>query len=87
MAFLAGYDKGVSFTPAGGGATAINITAHSWSEQVEKLDVSHSGTAGKQALIAGLLRGDGNIKANFDSAAMPFAAAPNVKAGTKGVMT
>ena len=66
MAFQAGYDKFVRWTRAGT-TTALNVTGHSWSEQIDALDVTSSGSGGIQTLLAGILRGDGNVKANFDN--------------------
>lgn len=69
MAFLVGYDKKASWLILGGaGPVALNITEHSWSAMVDKLDVTHTGTGGVQAVLAGILRGDGNVKANSDDA-------------------
>jgi hypothetical protein len=85
--FQAGFNKGVSFQPTGGVNTAINITKWDWEEQIEKIDISHTGTAGLQALLAGLLRGTGNVEAFFDSANLPWAAAPSIKSGQNGVIT
>lgn len=86
MPFQPGFNKGVTFAPNGGGAVLFNVTGHSWSEFIDKLDVSHSGTAGIQALLAGLLRGDGNMKANIDSAQVVSNPANGIIPGTNGIM-
>ena len=86
--FQAGYNKGVSFQVNGAGAnTSINVTEHSWAEEIERANITHSGTLGLQALLACVLKGTGNVKAQFDSTAMPFATAPGIKAGVSGLLT
>lgn len=99
MSFKAGFNLGASFTPAGGALTGVNgggstsktgagqITGWDWKESVDVLDVTHSATAGIQAVIAGVFRGEGNLKCNMDSAALLWATAGGaIIAGTKGVI-
>lgn len=87
MSFQAGFSANASFTPTGGATTALNITSWSWSENVNSLEVTHTGTGGLSAFIAGVLTGDFSFDANFDTAANPFASSPSLKAGKKGVIT
>lgn len=88
MSFIAGYNKGVTFRPSGaGGFTTLNVTGWSWKDTGEKLDVSHTGSFGQQALIAGLQRGQGNVTANLDTVQIPSTNPPNLRFGTKGVIT
>lgn len=89
MGFRAGYNSPVTFRPDGQNETAtLNVTGHSWSEMVDKLVADHSGTGGLQALLAGVLRGDGNVKANMDAAAYPWASPlPFIRAGVNGVIS
>lgn len=84
MAFQAGYNKGVTLQVSGFAAGVLNIKGHSWSEQIDALDITHTGHAGIQALLAGILRGDGNVKADLDGALAP----PNVgiRAGANALM-
>lgn len=92
--FQAGKDKGVNFWPDdGSGYTSIRILSHSWSEQVDKLDVTHTGTGGQQALIPGILRGDGNVKGDWTNVSSGAGWAgvistnpPNIRAGTIGLL-
>jgi hypothetical protein len=84
MSFEAGYDKGVKFTPTGTSGIELNITGWTWAEEVNKLDVTNTGTSGIQALIAGVLRGDCNITANLDGDFMPNDF--SMRAGIKGVI-
>src|SRR6202011_2235142 len=87
VAFVPGYSQAASWQATGAGAaTTLNITSHSWQEEVDKLDVTHSGSAGVQALLAGIGRGSGTIEANYDAAAIPSNTPPNIKAGAKGVL-
>lgn len=87
MAYQAGYDKGATFSvDGGGGAVTLNITSHSWGEEVQKLVTTHSGTGGKACCIAGVLDGDGQIEANIDPTALPNATSPGIVAGAKGVI-
>jgi len=53
---------------------------------IDKLDVTHTGTLGIQALLAGILRGDGNVKANFDNAQVPSTSPPFIRAGAGGLI-
>lgn len=86
MAFEAGYNKYAQWKYAGaGGFVTLNVTGHSWEESVDKLDVTHTGTGGLQALLAGIFRGQGTVKANYDSAAMPHGA-PRIGAGVRGAL-
>src|ERR1041384_805735 len=88
MAFRQGYDLGATFKLDGAGtATTLNITAWSWAEEVMKLVTTHTGSAGIQAVLAGILDGEGSVEANVDIAALPNAAAPGIIAGAKGTIT
>ena len=100
MAFQVGYNKKVTWTTAAGlvfpgqsglsssgGTATINVTEHSWSEMIDKLDVTHSGSAGIQALLAGILRGDGNVKANCDDAQIITSITSSIVAGINGIMS
>ncbi len=84
MAYVAGHSQGVSFTLDGGGLVELNVRAHDWEEFVKELETTHTGSAGIEAVIAGLLGGRGNVEANVDAAALVNATSPGVKAGAKG---
>lgn len=81
----AGKNTKVMFLVSGGSNTALQVTDHSWAEMIDAIDITHTGSGGVQALLAGILRGDGNVKANFDSAAKYYSTAPGVNAGASGV--
>lgn len=85
MPFQAGWDKGATFTITGGAEGALCITGHSWEETVDKLDVSSTCTGQGQALIAGVFRGDGTVKANLNTSLHPNVVA-SVAAGVKGIL-
>lgn len=70
--FQAGFNKSPTFLVSGGGAAiTLNVTGHTWAEMIDALDITHTGTGGVQALLAGIFRGDGNIKGNVDAAILP----------------
>lgn len=76
------------FVPDGqANQAALKVTGHSWSESVEALNATHSGTSGFAAMLAGVLSGQGNVKANIDAAAFPWVnPLPFIRAGTSGVI-
>jgi hypothetical protein len=82
-----GYNKTVTFFVSGGSAATLKITKHSWKESVDKLDVTDTGHAGVQALIAGILRGDGTVEGNVRPTELINDTAPGVIVGAKGVIT
>ncbi len=86
MSFQAGYNKGISFQPTGGAVNAYAVTGHSWSEFVDKIDITHTGTGGIQALLSAVLRGDGNVKANIDSAMIISNPANGIVPGQNGIL-
>ena len=84
--YQAGYNKGVTFNPAAAGAVSINIQSYDWAEEVDALDVTHTGTSGVQALLPGVLRGECNIEANYDSDQVPSGTSLSLTGGVKGVI-
>lgn len=84
MSFQSGFNKGVTWTADNAPSVGWNVTGHDWEEAIDALDVTHTGTGGIQALLAGILRGDGNVKANFDNAVVPSTFF--MRAGFNGVM-
>ena len=84
----AGYNLGVSYTPAGGGATTLKVEGYDFGEENAVLDVTHTGTAGLRARIAGLTDLKGNITASVDTSLYPRATTtPLIRAGAKGTIT
>jgi hypothetical protein len=88
MAFQPGYSRGNTFQLDGAGSpTTLKVTGWNLNDTVDVLDVTHSESSGQQALLAGILRGEGNVTANVDAAALPNATAPGLVAGAKGTLT
>ena len=87
MPFQSGATKNVKFTVSGGALIAYSITEHSWEELVDKLDITSTSHAGIQAILAGIFRGTGSVKAvlNTDAGNMPWVAANGIRAGNNGV--
>lgn len=84
----AGYNLGVSYTPAGGGATTLKVEGWDFGEENNTIIVTHTGTAGLQARIAGITDLKGNITASVDTALYPWATTtPLIRAGNKGTIT
>lgn len=86
---VAGKNVGVTWTPAGGAVT-LYVTEHSWSEMIDAIDTTHTGTSGQQSLLAGILRGEGTVKAFLDatsSATAFLGATQTIIAGTNGTLT
>lgn len=89
MPFQAGKTRTCTWQYSGAGAAfSLNVTGHTWDEAIDKLDVTSTGHAGTQALIAGILRGDGSVRANLDSSSV--VTNPNglvrINAGQNGVL-
>ncbi len=85
MSFLVGYNKKVTWNP-GPGPITLNVTEHTWSEWLNKLDVTHSGSGGICALLGSYLMGDGNVKANSDDGQVITNASINIRAGATGTV-
>lgn len=88
MGWEAGKDKSVKFTVAAGVEFTYSVIEHAWKETIDALDITSSGHAGTQALLAGIGRGDGRVKANLntDAGKMPWVAANGIRAGNNGVL-
>lgn len=86
---VAGKSQGVTWTPSGGSSTTLNVTDHTWSETIDAIDVTHTGAAGVQTLLAGILRGEGTVKAFLDSGASSttfLGTTQQIIAGTNGAL-
>ncbi len=79
IAFRSGALLTVTF-----GGTTLNITGFSLEDGGDLLEITHTGTVARQAFIAGIARGEGNVTANTDSAVLPSA---TMRFGTKGTLT
>jgi uncharacterized membrane protein HdeD (DUF308 family) len=87
--FQPGYNKQVKWALIAGAPTAINVTEHKWSEWINFLDVTHSGSGGVAMGLASYLQGDGNVKANSDDAQVITSVIGVLKimAGAAGVLS
>jgi hypothetical protein len=94
--FVAGFANPVAFILAQASpkpSVTINITGWTGSEEIMALDVTHSGTSGNHARIAGLLDWNANVTGNLDTGLFLSTApagttpdTPGIRAGVKGVM-
>ena len=86
MSFQAGFDKGCTFTPDDGGkGTTLRVTAWNVEDGADAPEVTHTGTNGQQAFVAGITRAAFSISANYDSAETPFTI--GIRGGKKGTFT
>ncbi len=84
--FVSGHSNPVKFTPAGGAEQTLNI--ESWDETTDGLifEVTHSGTTGLAARIAGRKDVKGRVQASLDLDLFPWAAGTSIDFGQKGVI-
>lgn len=61
-----GYNKSVIF-----GGTSLKILESSWDEEIDQLIVTHSQSGGVEGWIAGILKGEGTVRANVDADSAP----------------
>lgn len=87
--FVVGYDKAVSVKLNGAGAAiTLNVTAWSHEPAVNTLIVTHTGSGGLQARIAGIFDTEGTVEANMDSANfIMLVAGGGVLPGARGLLT
>lgn len=86
MAWIAGKSLSVIFTVTSGSPVTFSILEHAWKEAIDALDITSSSHAGVQALLAGILRGDGRVKCVLNDSNTPYLSATGVRAGNNGVM-
>jgi hypothetical protein len=92
--WTAGHSIPIKFTPDTFTEVTLNVTDSTWQERIDEIDITHTGTAGVQAILGGILRGDGNVKAFQDTSGTLNAKAfwatgtgnANIRAGTKGLL-
>ena len=86
MPFQAGFDKPVNWTPdSGGNATALNILGWDAEDSADTPEVTHTGTNGEQAFLAGIKRSSCTISLNYNSSASPKSI--GITAGAKGTFS
>lgn len=76
----------VQFQPTGGVNSTLNIKGWSGDEEAITPDVSGTRHAGRTARIAAKKDHRGTVNATFDLDDPPYGAAPNIRAGTTGVI-
>lgn len=87
IAYEAGYNKSPTFTLDGGALVTLKVKSTSWTEQINALDTTHTGSGGIHARIAGLLDGNGTVEAVVDSQNMiTLTAAGGIISGAKGLL-
>lgn len=85
---IAGHSLSVAYTPSGASSTTLKVTGYDFGEENNLQDVSHTGTAGLRARIAGLTDLKGTITAIVDTSLYPWATTtPLIRAGAKGTIT
>lgn len=84
----AGYNLGVTYTPSGASATTLKVESYEFTDENGVIDVTHTGTAGMRARIAGLTDIKVNIVASVDTSLYPWATTtPLIRGGGKGTLT
>ncbi len=84
--FISGHRCPCSFAPIGQGATVLNIKGQNLDEDGLIFDVSHTGTGGRTARIAGKADHKGTVNADLDADQPPWLSPPNIRFGTKGII-
>ena len=77
MAKLNGTDGVVNV-----GGQEVEVTSWALETAEESLPTTHSGSGGYKASIGGVKSAEGTFDADWDAAASPHAAAPNLTVGT-----
>lgn len=98
MTIQAGYNKTAVFISDAGQTDALGlpvpssasvivaVTGFSWKEMIDALDVSSTSTQQIQALIAGIFRGEGNVKGFVDNASFWWVS-QGIRAGVNGTLS
>ena len=85
---VAGHSLGISYTPSGGGATTLKVENWSYTEKNGNIVVTHTGTAGLAARIAGITDLEFTFTASVDTSLYPWATTtPLLRAGAKGTIS
>lgn len=81
----AGYNLGISYTPSGASATTLKVEDWTYTEKNGNIVVTHTGTAGLAARIAGVTDLEFSFNASVDTSLYPWATTtPLLRAGGKG---
>ena len=85
--FITGDKVSMAWVPsAGGGNQVLNIKGMSLDAEVIIADVTHTGTGGRTARIAGKGDTKGTINASFDLDLKPYTAPRGIREGANGVV-
>ncbi len=84
--FQSGHACPVQFAPSGGALTTLNVKGWSLDEDGLLFDVTHTGTGGRTARIAGKADHKGTVNADYDADLPPYLDPPRIRFGTKGVI-
>ena len=76
----------VSFFPSGGSLTQLNVKSHTLDLDVLTFDVTHTATGGNTARIGGKADAKGTVNACLDIDNPPYATAPNIIPGVRGII-
>lgn len=74
MRLQLGFDKGVVWQATGGPAAPVAVVSYDANEAGDLVDVTNALTAGSQALLPGIARGEGSFVFIFDADNAPQAA-------------
>ncbi|MCC6421628.1 MAG: hypothetical protein IT429_25695 [Gemmataceae bacterium] len=85
-AFVAGWQAGVSFQPAGGASTEVPVTGHNLDIMAQLFDVTQTSHNGGTARIAGKTDVSGTVNGALDADAMPHNAPLSIRPGTRGII-
>lgn len=80
-----GFDKGITWGPDGGAGVPVNVTGWGVDDGGDLVEVTHTGTGGQQAFLAGIQRCGGNCTFWFDTDNAPTAI--GLRFGVKGTIT
>ena len=84
--FSPGFANPVAWTAFGqGGPITLNVKKHSIDVESLLYDVTHTGTGGVRARLAGPVDASGNVLASLDLDLPPYAPALSIVAGQRGV--
>ena len=83
--FVSGHANSFQWQILGQSNQTLNVTASTWDEEINAIDVTHSGSGGVEARLANILRGRGTVNADFDLLAPPYLNPPQILSGFSGI--
>ncbi len=83
--FVSGHANPVGWQAVNAGVVLLNVTASSWTESINALIVTHSGTGGLAARLANVLDGEGTFEADYDADVSPYLNPPRLRPGVNGL--